>query len=638
MTVHVPGEIAPIPEMEADEGAKAVTDQLRATATKTADVTEWSGDRGAPDGWSGDASEAASHAMTTFSAATDGVTAAFEVAAKACDTYVNRLSVLAGDRIDLINDRSVINTDIHTLMSTIGRSKVEDEPELQQQADALKRRVDRFEERVVAWQERITSNEDDLIAAFRSADTVGEGRDLSLAPGRPDVDALNRELERVKDDPEAANAWWMRLTPAEREALKIDNPGLVGNTDGIPVDDRDEANRTSLARDLDRLHDLKDRGELPDDQRQLLDNAEAARKALEQGSTVTDPSTGLPVDSNLMVYDPTAFLGDGAAAVAYGNPDTADNTSVIVPGIMNTGASVSSNGQSALDLLVEAGMKDPDSSNSTIAWIGYNSPDFDPGDFKDPLNALDMGMVSNEQFAEAGGRRLSDFVDGLRASDTGDRSHLTVIGHSYGSTTAAHAAHDGLDADDLVLLGSPGAGGDANDVSDLNMGDGHVYVGSRDNDFVTWLGGDGRVGLGPDPSQADFGADRIEVGDGDDFHLQDIGGTGLNNHTSYFDPGSSSLDNIADVTVGHDPDSIDGRTQDARDMAKDYLEDEAKHYGNEALEAGRDKLVETTVEIAGTTIKIAETTGDVLETTGDVLSGVGRVLSPPMPSFGGVFN
>ena len=39
----------------------------------------------------------------------------------------------------------------------------------------------------------------------------------------------------------------------------------------------------------------------------------------------------------------------------------------------------------------------------------------------------------------------SDTVD----PGTGDqRSNLTVIGHSYGSTTAAHAAHDhGLDAD-----------------------------------------------------------------------------------------------------------------------------------------------------------------------------------------------
>ena len=131
---------------------------------------------------------------------------------------------------------------------------------------------------------------------------------------------------------------------------------------------------------------------------------------------------------------------------------------------------------------------------------------------------------------------LADFVDGLRATDEGDRSHLTVIGHSYGSTTAAHGAEDdGLDADSLTLIGSPGAGGDdVNSVGDLRMPEGKVYAGSADNDFVSWLGRDGDLGMGRDPAQADFGAKVFAVAPGEDFHVETIG-QGITNHTSYFD-------------------------------------------------------------------------------------------------------
>ncbi len=675
MTVVIPDQVTLLEEMEVDQGAKAVTDQLRATGTKTADVTSWTADNGAPADWTGDASEASSHAMTQFSAATDTVTAAFTAVAAACDTYVTTLATLAGQRLDIVEDQTAVNSDIQALVATARAATTDQEAELQRQADALQARVDRLDDREVAWRRRVADNEDALIAAFASADEVREGNQLSQAAGRPDLDALNQQLDEVRDDPQAANAWWNSLTAAEREALKIDNPDVVGNVNGLPVDDRDEANRVALARDLDRLRDLEAKGQLPDDQQQLLKNVEAARAALDHGNAVTDPSTGLPVDSNLMLYQPASLHGDGAAAVAYGNPDTADNTSIVVPGILNTMASVGDNGASALDLFRQANLAAPGTSNATIAWIGYDSPDFDPSQFADPVNALDMGMVTNEMFAENGGQRLSDFVDGLRASDTGDESHLTVIGHSYGSTTVAHAAHDGLDADNLVLLGSPGAGGEANDVGDLNMPEGSVYVGSRDNDFVTWLGNDTPLGLGPDPSQASFGATRIDVGNGEDFHAADIGGQGLENHTSYFAPSSQSLANIADITVGHDPDVIGGRTQPANEYLTDYAAREAIYYGDKGVHAVVDPIVEKThevvetggrvvneavdtggrvvnevvetggrvvddvVETSGRVVnEVAETTGEVAEEAGRILEDAGRILTQPLPSFGGLWR
>ena len=52
----------------------------------------------------------------------------------------------------------------------------------------------------------------------------------------------------------------------------------------------------------------------------------------------------------------------------------------------------------------------------------------------------------------------------------GDPAHLTAIGHSYGSTTTGHAAHDhGIPVDDLVFVGSPGVGGDTNNAGDTGV-------------------------------------------------------------------------------------------------------------------------------------------------------------------------
>jgi pimeloyl-ACP methyl ester carboxylesterase len=155
-----------------------------------------------------------------------------------------------------------------------------------------------------------------------------------------------------------------------------------------------------------------------------------------------------------------------------------------------------------------------------------------------------------------------------------------VIGHSYGSTTAAHGAHDhGLDADSLTLIGSPGAGGDdVNSVRDLGMPEGTVYVGAAENDFVTWLGRDGDLGMGKDPAQADFGATVFPVAPGPEFHADTVG-QGVDNHTSYFDPlrNQQSLDNLTAIVRGDEPQVIGGRTQEANDMAVDWVRDELAH-------------------------------------------------------------
>ena len=91
---------------------------------------------------------------------------------------------------------------------------------------------------------------------------------------------------------------------------------------------------------------------------------------------------------------------------------------------------------------------------------------------------------------------------------------------ALGTTTTSYATHgDTSDVDEVVLIGSPGAG-PADHASDLGPGADHVYVGRDSRDFVAVLGDEGWVGkfgigLGTDPSSEDFDANRFEAEDVD---------------------------------------------------------------------------------------------------------------------------
>ncbi len=592
-TIMVPAYIETIPELEADAAAISVTTALRATATSMSDVSEQMSADGAPADWTGDAAEAADHAMTALGKATKSATAAFTEVASACDIYVDKVVKFAATRADLVRRSGALNTDIDNLTTKIGQSTADDIATLQAQAGALQVRADAIHDDIVTLWDDVSAAEDILIAAFEAVDTTGEGQDAADRD-TTDIASLRGELTRLGGDPEAINAWWQDLTQAEREALKTSDPDLIGNTNGIPTGDRDDANRSSVDRDIDNLTAKQDAGEdLDKDEQKVLDRAKEAQKSLDLPLLANPPDT--TTDVNLILYQPDAFGGDGAVAVSYGDPDTADNTAVIVPGILNDGTSIAGQGADAYTLQQKA-MQNGESA-ATIAWMGYDAPNWNPENALDwPGDGLDMGSVINEGKAAEGGENLANFVDGLRATDQGDKSNLTVIGHSYGSTTAAHAAHDfGLNADSLALIGSPGAGGDdVNSVDDLGMDQGKVYVGSADNDFVTWLGRDGDLGMGKDPAQADFGAKVFPVAPGSEFHANELG-TGVDNHTSYFDPKTNpeSLSNLTKIVQGDEPTLTEGRTQDANDMAKDWAKDEIKYQVQQEIDASVQEAKDT---------------------------------------------
>jgi pimeloyl-ACP methyl ester carboxylesterase len=55
---------------------------------------------------------------------------------------------------------------------------------------------------------------------------------------------------------------------------------------------------------------------------------------------------------------------------------------------------------------------------------------------------------------------LDRFVDGLHATHRDGSTHVTAVGHSYGSVVVGHAAQqgDGLAVGDIATAGSPGMG------------------------------------------------------------------------------------------------------------------------------------------------------------------------------------
>lgn len=360
---------------------------------------------------------------------------------------------------------------------------------------------------------------------------------LALEPdARPDAPALRRAAwqrhRRLTDD---LHAWDARRRTAE-DAL-IAGLTRTHHGQGTHHDLLDAAHRALLALDDSPA-------------------ADATRQALRDGGG----------ESLLLTFDPAAFDGDGAVVIAHGDPANADHVAVVVPGMTTHATSIRDVGAMAL-AVSGAAAQTTRRTTSTIAWVGYDAPadhDLARGRLR-PRDLPDIIRVTDDRAADEGGEELVRFVDGLADRD------VTVIGHSYGSTTAAHAAVDGMTADRLVLLGSPGAGDDIARASDLRL---PTWVAAHDLDPVTWVSGVGP--LGADPAHRDFGATRLPTDPVAAPHL-DEPGRFVDIHASYLTPGSRSLDGVASVVVGQTPQTVPARTTSGTHLAADWLAGQAAY-------------------------------------------------------------
>lgn len=389
----------------------------------------------------------------------------------------------------------------------------------------------------------------DRVLAATVRDAADHARD-----GRQRLDAIRAEIRDAMadqrtpalDTPAGTRQFQLFLAAKARDICRVVTDAVaddrvqtallrsVGTGYDVPARVRDRINRQALADDIGRVENATEAISAADMIR--YDNALRVR----DGLALNSGDGAAPV--LLLSYDPAALAGRGRAVIAIGDPDAADNTTVLVPGAHSSvrdGYLSHPDGHNVYNEVVRA---DPDRTNSVILWMGYRAPDslFDPA-------------VAQPASARAGGRLLAADVNALRAAHTG-ASHITVIGHSYGSTTVADAAAGfGMRADDVVLVGSPGTDL-ARSANDFHLpAGGHVYVGAASSDPVTGFGGEPQlpvpgtsatVGLGSDPAAQGYGSTR--------FKAEPAGPRlPMTGHGSYFSPGGESLFSIGDIASGH---------------------------------------------------------------------------------------
>ncbi|MDT3398758.1 alpha/beta hydrolase [Streptomyces sp. B1866] len=274
--------------------------------------------------------------------------------------------------------------------------------------------------------------------------------------------------------PQRNAAWWKGLTQEQRDEYTALYPDVIGALNGIPSDARDSANRLVLAETRSTLASTL--ASLPENdanklQRKLIEGQLKGMEAI-QNRLDSAGVDGMP-DRYLLAFD---TRGNGHAIVATGNPDTAQNTAVYIPG---THAKLESiNGDlNRSDLLWRKSLKvDPNRSTATIAYLGYDAP-----------QSIAPSAMSRS-YADHGAAGLNNFMAGLAVAQGGDdKSHTTLIGHSYGTTLIGSAARHGhLSGDDVVLVGSPGV--EVGNAKDLDVGKKHVWSEAAGDDRIPLLG------------------------------------------------------------------------------------------------------------------------------------------------------
>ncbi|MDN3020494.1 alpha/beta hydrolase [Streptomyces sp. S.PB5] len=317
-------------------------------------------------------------------------------------------------------------------------------------------------------------------------------------------------------DPDSAPAklsrFFASLTVQQRTVLTHRFPLAVGNMNGAPVELRYRANRVALgqarASERKRMHDSR---LSPDGQR------EAGRRMHRYESLMSDKR-------KILAFDPE---GSGRIAEVFGNLNKAERISVVVPGVdtdlltfQRTHRKYSAPVGMAKSLYAAEKAASPSTRTAVIAWADYTAP-----------GGLGLDSATGAR-AEEGAVRLDALVRAL----PGD-SPVSLFCHSYGSVVCGVAAHrlPGRVAD-IAVAGSPGMR--VTSASQLHTS-AQVWAMRDTDDWIQdvpylELGG---LGHGADPVSSAFGARVLSAKD-------------AKGHSGYFEPGTESLLNFAEIGVG----------------------------------------------------------------------------------------
>ena len=301
-------------------------------------------------------------------------------------------------------------------------------------------------------------------------------------------------------------SWWSQQSDANKKWLIEHYPEKIGNLNGVDGASRNKANRivldqklTDLPGEIARLDAEAADAPSPAAREKILERKAKLQHELDELTVVqqtlnkgADPDTGKGGDGV-----PRQLLGldtsgrNVKAIVAQGDVDTADHVGVVVPGLhTNVGKNLDAYDNRATDLYKNAKLQTkPGETVAMVEYLGYDAPQVE----------IEAAITT---YAEEGARGLSGFLNGMDASrehGAGD-THITLFGHSYGSTTSGIAAtlvNDGV-VDDIVLAGSPGAG--VQHVSEYHVPEGHAWVSAAPYayDVVQGLGTDFNFGKNPD--------------------------------------------------------------------------------------------------------------------------------------------
>ncbi len=232
-------------------------------------------------------------------------------------------------------------------------------------------------------------------------------------------------------------------------------------------------------------------------------------------------------DAQLLIYESANSGSQGRAAIGLGDLGVADHVAAIAPGIGNAPVSMMDGVADARAVRAEALRQAPDDVTSVIAWYGYDMPLSAFGGVPVDLGAVLRNSLAalSDANAQHGGTALADDLRHFQELAPAN-ARWVGIGFSMGSTTMSSGAARGARLDDLVLLGSPGAGNNVASAEDYShVSPQHTYVTSFDGDPVTNGETDvlaalvasslGRVPLpapfGPDPAGRSFGAQVVDV-------------------------------------------------------------------------------------------------------------------------------
>ncbi len=356
-------------------------------------------------------------------------------------------------------------------------------------------------------------------------------------------------------------AWWESLTPDQHRYLILTRPDLIGSLDGIPVDVRDHANRLLLERERAELKEQLARLErvpppepplrwrvppgtpwwglqeflrgrapvfsplLPDPWHLWQVSLERIRRRLATLDQLVEHLSALERDGHRVYLLAVDTAGDGAVVAALGNPDWADFVLTMVPGTNTELADTGSNLRRAARFADRAAQVDPTRGTAVVYWLDYDAPEW-------------LSVDNNPASLSAAGKgapALRRYADGLRETHVRGGAAHTVLGHSYGSTVVGVAAAEGLRADRLIFVGSPGVTVDH--VTKLQIDRDptrHVWAGMSSDDLIRFV--PDFAPHGRHPTDKEFGAQVFESGHGD--------------HSSYFGRSSPAFDNSVRITLG----------------------------------------------------------------------------------------